>query len=555
MARKEFDYIIVGSGTAGSVLANRLSANPQNRVLVLEAGPSDRSIFIKMPAAFSEPLKSDRLNWGYYSEPEPHMNNRRMYCPRGRVVGGSSSINGMVHIRGHALDYDRWAEKGLEDWSYKHCLPYFKRAQRHEFGANKYRGGSGPVRITAGTAEQPLHAAWIEAGQQAGYEYTHDVNGYRQEGIGPFDRTTWKGERCSAAKAYLHPALKRDNLDIMSGYKVHHVLTENGKAIGVEYSKKGKGTPKTLYAGNEVILAAGAINSPKLLQISGIGPADRLRELDIPVVSNLPGVGENLQDHMEVYVQYESKKPISLYPSLQPLGRLKVGLKWILARSGPGATNHFETGGFVRSKAGIKHPNIQFHFLPLAINYDGSSPAGGHGFQAHVGPMRPTSKGYVRIQSKDPNAHPKILFNYMGTENDREEMRDAIRLTREIIAQEAFDPYRGKELNPGKEAQTDEEIDEFVRQRAESAYHPTCTCKMGPETDKEAVVNNEGSVYGVENLRVVDASIMPDLISGNTDTPTVMLAEKLSDRIIGKDPLEPIDAPVWVHPDWKNSQR
>lgn len=553
MPKQEFDYIIVGAGTAGSVLANRLSENPDNNVLVLEAGPGDRSIFIKMPAAFSEPLKSDRLNWGYYSEPEPWMDNRRMYCPRGRVIGGSSSINGMVYIRGHALDYDRWAEQGLPDWDYSHCLPYFRRAQRHQQGANPYRGGRGPVHVTAGSARHPLHAAWIEAGQQAGYPYTHDVNGYKQEGIGPFDRTVWNGERCSAAKAYLHPAKKRENVTVISGCLAHRVLTENGKATGVEYSRKKK--LKTVRAQKEVILCGGAINSPQLLQLSGIGPADHLKELDIPVVADLPGVGDNLQDHLEVYVQYESKKPISLYPSLQPFGRLKVGLEWIFSRTGPGATNHFETGGFIRSKAGIKHPNLQFHFLPLAINYDGSSPAGGHGFQAHVGPMRPTSRGYIKIRSNDPTAHPEILFNYMSTENDREEMRDAIRLTREIIDQEAFDEYRGKELSPGRKAQSDEEIDAFIRQRGESAYHPTCTCKMGPESDEKAVVDSGGSVYGVDNLRVADASVMPDLISGNTDTPTVMMAEKLSDHILGKELLEPSDAPSWVHPDWENSQR
>jgi choline dehydrogenase len=553
MTKQNFDYIIIGSGTAGSVLANRLSEDPDNKVLVLEAGPRDRSIFISMPAAFSEPLKSDRLNWSYYSEPEPGMDGRRMYCPRGRVIGGSSSINGMVYIRGHSRDYDRWAEQGLPDWSYARCLPYFKRAQRHEMGENQYRGGKGPVGVTAGRARHPLHAAWIEAGQQAGYPYTHDVNGYKQEGIGPFDRTVWNGERCSAAKAYLHPALKRKNLEIRSGCFVQRILFDNKKVRGVEYSRRGKDVQ--IYANREVILCSGAINSPQLLQISGIGPADHLSKMDIPVVADLPGVGENLQDHLEVYVQYECREPISLYPSLKPLGRIKVGLEWIFSRTGPGATNHFETGGFVRSKSGIEHPNIQFHFLPLAINYDGSSPAGGHGFQAHVGPMRPTSRGYVRIRSSDPKEHPEILFNYLTTENDREEMRDSIRLTREIINQSAFNPYRDGELSPGDDVQSDSEIDAFIRSRAESAYHPTCTCKMGPEKDPNAVVDGGGRVYGVENLRVVDASIMPDLISGNTDTPTVMLAEKLSDKILGKEPLPPSDAATWIHPDWENSQR
>ena len=553
MKQNEYDFIIIGAGTAGSVLAGRLSENPENRVLVIEAGPGDRSIFINMPAAFSEPLKSDRLNWGYYSEPEPAMNNRRMYCPRGRVIGGSSSINGMVYIRGHALDYERWAKNGLPDWSYSHCLPYFRKAQRHEFGTNPYRGGTGPVHVTAGRAKHILHSAWIEAGQQAGYEYSHDVNGYRQEGIGPFDRTVWNGRRCSAARAYLHPAMNRDNLDIISKCKARRILFENKKAVGVEFSQKGK--VNTVRASKEVILSGGAINSPQLLQLSGIGPADRLKNLDIPVVADLPGVGENLRDHLEVYVQYESKQPVSLYPSLQPLGRVKVGLEWIFSKTGPGATNHFETGGFVRTKPGVRHPNIQYHFLPLAISYDGSIPPVGHGFQVHAGPMRPTAKGYVRIRSNDPDDHPEILFNYMGTENDREEMRDGIRLAREIIAQKAFDRYRGKELTPGPEAKTDDEIDAYVREKGESAYHPTCTCKMGSDNDPEAVVNNEGQVYGVENLRVADASIMPDLISGNTDTPTVMIAEKLSDSIAGKEPLNPSDAPFFEHPEWESKQR
>jgi choline dehydrogenase len=553
MANQEYDYIIVGAGTAGSVLANRLSADPDTKVLVLEAGPRDRSIFINMPAAFSEPLKRKSMNWAYNSLPEPSMDNRRMYCPRGRVIGGSSSINGMVYIRGHSRDYDRWASNGLSDWNYAYCLPYFRRAQRHELGPNTYRGGHGPVRVTAGRAKHSLHVAWLEAGQQAGYPYTHDVNGYQQEGVGPFDRTTWNGERCSAAKAYIHPALKRKNLDVCTGCLAQRILFDKTKAVGVEYSRRGK--IEKVIARREVILCSGAINSPQLLQLSGVGPADHLKKLNIPVKADLPGVGENLQDHLEVYVQYESREPVSLYPSLQPWGRLKVGMEWIISRTGPGATNHFETGGFIRSRPGIEFPNLQFHFLPLAINYDGSSPAGGHGFQAHVGPMRPTSRGYVRIQSDDPSKAPEILFNYMGTENDRQEMREAVRHTREIISQKAFDRYRGKELTPGADAQSDSEIDAFIRARGESAYHPTCTCKMGSESDPEAVVDGEGRVHGIGNLRVVDASIMPDLISGNTDTPTVMIAEKLSDRILGKDPLPPSDAPTWIHPDWKTDQR
>ena len=553
MKEKEYDYIIVGSGTAGSVVAGRLSEDPDLRILVLEAGPADRSIFIRMPAAFSEPLKSNRLNWGYYTEPEPSMDNRRIYCPRGKVIGGSSSINGMVYIRGHALDYERWASYGLEGWSFAEVLPYFRRAQQHEFGSNPWRGGSGPVRVTAGRASHPLHGAFIEAGQQAGYDYTFDVNGYQQEGIGPFDRTTWNGVRWSAAKGFLHPALSRPNLELKKGCQVQKVLFENNQVVGVSY-KRG-GSVQKVRASREVILCGGAINSPHLLQLSGVGPADRLQKLGIPVVADRPGVGENLQDHMEVYVQYESKQPVSLYPSLRPLGRVKVGLEWIFSKTGPGATNHFETGGFVRSEAGVKHPDIQFHFLPLAINYDGSSPAGGHGFQLHAGPMRPTSRGYVRIASADPAAHPKILFNYMGTEQDRREMRASIRLAREIIQQKAFDAYRGKELTPGTGADSDAAIDAYVRSRAESAYHPSCTCKMGAADDPMAVTDDAGRVYETKGLRVVDTSVMPDLVSGNTDTPTVMLAERLSDKILGKPALESSKAAYHVHPEWQTAQR
>lgn len=557
---EDFDYIIVGAGSAGSVLAARLTEDPEVRVLLLEAGPRDRSIFSRMPAAFSEPLKSDRLNWAYRTLPEPFMNDRVMYCPRGRILGGSGSVNGMVYIRGHALDYDRWAAAGLPDWSYAHCLPYFRRVQTHEQGPDEYRGGEGPMFVSAGHGREtrdgnPLYSAWIEAGLQAGYPYTPDVNGYQQEGIGPFDRTTKGGRRHSSARAYLHPALGRPNLTVRTGVTVHRVLFENKRAVGVVYGKGRGRAAGELRAGREVILCGGAINSPLLLQLSGVGPADRSKRLSIPVVADLKGVGENLQDHLELYIQYSCTKPISLYPSLTLWGRAKVGVEWILNKTGPGATNHFESGGFIRSQPGIEHPNLQFHFLPIAINYDGSSPAKGHGFQAHVGPMRPTARGFVRLTKNDPLAEPEILFNYMGTENDRQEMRDAVKLTREIIAQAAFDPYRGPELNPGANVKTDAEIDEFIRTHGESAYHPSCTCKMGPASDPEAVVDGQGRVHGLEGLRVVDTSIMPDLISGNTDSPTIMMADKLSDPIRGRTPLPPSDAKVWVHPDWKTNQR
>lgn len=549
----EYDYIIVGAGSAGSVLAAHLSSVSENRVLVLEAGPRDRSIFSRMPVAFSEPLKSDRLNWAYQTEPEPFMNNRVMYCPRGRILGGSGSVNGMVYIRGHALDFDRWASMGLPNWSYAHCLPYFQRVQTHELGGDEYRGSKGPMFVSAGRGENPLYAAWLEAGRQAGYGLTSDVNGFRQEGVGPFDRTTKDGLRHSSARAFLHPALGRSNLKVLTGVLAHRVIFEGNKAVGVAYSRGSK--LKEVRAAREVILCGGAINSPQLLQLSGVGPADLLKRHNIDVVADRQGVGSNLRDHLEVYVQYQCKQPITLYPAVKWFGRIKVGLQWIFFRSGPGATNLFEAGGFIRTKAGIEHPNIQFHFLPIAINYDGSRPQEGHGYQVHMGPMRPTSEGYVRIRSNDPRQPPEILFNYMATENDREEMREGLKLTREIMEQKAFDAYRGAELSPGPKVSTDAQLDEFVRRRGESAYHPSCTCKMGPPNDAGAVVDSGGRVYGTQNLRVVDTSIMPDLISGNTDAPTIMMADKLADEILGRRPLPPSAAKVWVHPEWQTRQR
>jgi choline dehydrogenase len=551
-----YDYIIIGSGSAGSVLAHRLGAVAENRILVLEAGGQDHWFDwkIHMPAAFAYPLADDKVNWAYHTEPDPFMDNRRMYCPRGRVVGGSSSINGMVYIRGHARDYDRWAQAGLKGWSYAEVLPYFRRAESRDLGPNDYHGGEGPLHVSRGHTPQPLFQAWVAAGKQAGYPMTEDLNGYQQEGLGPMDMTTWRGRRWSAAKAYLRPAIRRGNVELATRALTTRILFEGRRAVGVEYLKAGR--PMTARARREVIVSGGAINSPQILMLSGVGPADHLRQFDVPVVHDLPGVGQNLQDHIETYVQHACLQPITLYPVMKsPLRQLLVGMQWTFFGTGPGATNHFEAGGFIRSRAGAEHPDLQYHFLPIAASYDGSQKQEGHGFQAHVGPMRPTSRGHVKLRSKDPRQHPEILFNYMQTEGDRLEMRAAIRLTREIFAQKAFDPYRGAELSPGPAVKSDAEIDAHIRARGESAYHPSGSCKMGIDSDPMAVVDGEGRVYGLEALRVVDASLMPHVVSGNLNAPTIMMAEKLSDAILGRAPLPRSEAKVYIAPNYETSQR
>jgi choline dehydrogenase len=552
-ARHDFDYIVIGAGSAGCVLANRLTEDKDVRVLVLEAGPQDFNLFIHMPTAFAYPLAGTKYNWHFESEPEPFLNNRRMHCPRGRVIGGSSSINGMVYIRGHAFDYDGWAKRpGLENWSYFHCLPYFKKSETRLKGGDAYRGNTGPLFATTGACRNPLYQAFIEAGRQAGYPVTQDMNGHQQEGLGPMDMTTYKGLRWSAARAHLRPAQKRNqNLDVRSRCLVTRILFDRRKAVGVEYARNGQ--VETARANREVILSAGAISSPQTLLLSGIGNADELKTLGIPVVQNLPGVGENLQDHIEAYVQYECTQPVSLYSATKPLAKLAIGIEWMLTGKGLGATNHFEAGGFIRSEAGVLHPDLQYHFLPMAVSYDGSSAATGHGYQSHIGPMRPTSCGHVKLATADATRHPRLLFNYMQTEQDRKEMRAGIRHTREIMTQKAFDPFRGAELAPGPSFKSDAEIDAFVRDKAESAYHPSCSCRMG--TDDMAVCDGQGRVHGVDGLRVIDASIMPDVVSGNLNVPVIMMAEKLADVIRGRPSLPPETVPVWVHPNYQTQQR
>lgn len=547
-----YDYIIVGAGSAGCVLANRLTEDSDVNVLLLEAGPKDHSIFIHMPAALAFPLKNDRYNWFYESEPEPHLDHRKMYCPRGRVLGGSSSINGMAYIRGHALDYDRWAtETGRDDWGYQHILPYFRKSETRNIGGDAYRGDSGPLHVSTGECKNPLYQAFMQAGQEAGYPYTADMNGYRQEGVGPMDMTVHNGRRWSASMAYLRPAMQRPNLHVQTRALSNRLLFDGDRATGVEYSRGDQ--TRQVFAEREVLVCGGSINSPQLLLLSGIGDPQQLQPLGIDVHTALPGVGANLQDHLEVYVQHACTQPISLYSAMKLHNQAKIGAQWLLAKSGLGATSHFEAGGFIRSRAGVEHPDLQYHFLPIAMSYDGKNLKGSHGFQAHIGPMRPQSRGRVALKSADPRTPPSILFNYMQDEQDRRELRDGIRLTREIFAQPAFDDFRGDELGPGPATRTDAEIDAWIRANVESAYHPSCTCAMG--NDEQSVVDGDGRVHGVRNLRVVDSSIMPSIASGNLNAPTLMLAEKLADAIRGREPLAPADVDVYEAPDWHNSQR
>ncbi len=549
----DWDYIIVGAGSAGCVLADRLSADGTNRVLVLEFGGSDKSIYIQMPSALAIPMNTSRWNWQYESEPEPHLNGRKLHTPRGKGLGGSSSINGLVYIRGNPLDFERWEEEGTRGWNYASVLPYFKRAERRAEGGNEYRGGDGPLDTCYGSLKNPLNQAWLDAAKEAGYALTDDVNGFRQEGFGRMDMTVRKGERCSAAKAYLRPAMKRPNVKVVTGALASRILFEGNRAVGVAYEQGGR--HHEARANREVILAGGPINSPQLLKLSGIGPAAELSALGIPVVADRPGVGANLQDHLEFYFQIACTKPVTLFSHANLLGKAKVGARWLFLRSGLGATNHFETCGFIRSKAGVRYPDIQYHFFPMAVSYDGTSLASEHGFQAHVGPMRSKSRGSVTLRSPDARDKPVIRFNYLSHPDDWEEMRACVRLTREIFAQPAFKQWRGREIQPGEDVTSDEAIDAFIANKVESAYHPSCTCKMGAADDPMAVVDSELRVIGVEGLRVVDSSVMPSVTTGNLNAPTIMIGEKGADHILGKPLLAPSNAPYYVAPDWERAQR
>lgn len=548
----EADYVIVGAGSAGSALAYRLAEDGRTRVIVIEAGGTDAGPFIQMPAALSYPMSMARYDWGYRTEPEPHLAGRRLVCPRGKVIGGSSSINGMVFVRGHARDFDHWADSGATGWAYADVLPYFQRMETSHGGEEGWRGTSGPLHVTRGTLANPLYKAFLEAGREAGFAISPDLNGHRQEGFGAFDRTIWQGRRWSAANAYLRPALKRGNVRLVRG-EASRIRFSGARAVGVEIGAADNA--RLVRAHREVIVAASAINSPKLLLLSGIGPAAELLAHGIAVTADRPGVGRNLQDHLEVYVQYECLQPITLNSKFGLWSKARVGAEWLFLKRGDGATNHFEAGAFVRSRAGVDYPDIQYHFLPAAIRYDGGTPVAGHGFQVHVGPMRAKSRGSVTLRSRDPEAAPVIRFNYLSEAEDRADFRRCLRLTREIIGQPSLAPFRGRELAPGIDVQSDGELDAFVADAAESAYHPCGTCRIGRRNDAGAVVDPECRVIGVEGLRVVDSSIFPRVTNGNLNAPSIMVGEKAADHILGRAPLPRSNAGPWLHPSWQTMDR
>ena len=549
------DFVIVGAGSAGCAMAWRLSEAGAS-VIVIEHGGSDAGPFIQMPAALSYPMNMARYDWGYRSEPEPHLNGRRLACPRGKVIGGSSSINGMVYVRGHARDFDHWAQAGADGWSFADVLPYFKRMESWHDGGHggdaAWRGRDGPLHVTRGPRANPLYHAFVEAGLQAGYASTDDYNGERQEGFGPMEQTVWRGRRWSAANAYLKPALRRDNCTLVRGLAAR-VVIEAGRATGVEVIRRSRRS--VIAARREVVLAASSINSPKLLMLSGIGPGAHLAEHGLAVVADRPGVGENLQDHLELYIQMASRQPITLFRHWNLYGKARIGAQWLFTRKGLGASNQFESCAFIRSRAGIDYPDIQFHFLPMAVRYDGKAAAEGHGFQAHVGPMRSQSRGSVTLRSADPAAAPAIRFNYMSHARDWEEFRTCIRLTREIFAQPAFEPFAGAEIQPGPGVQGDADLDAFIAEHAESAFHPCGTCRMGRADDAGAVVDPEGRVIGVERLRVADSSIFPRITNGNLNAPSIMVGEKIADHLLGRDPLPRANDRPWLHPRWQDAQR
>ena len=549
------DYVIIGAGSAGCAIAYRL-AEAGKRVVVIEHGGTDAGPFIQMPAALSYPMNMAMYDWGFRTEPEPHLGGRQLATPRGKVIGGSSSVNGMIYVRGHARDYDHWAESGAAGWAYTDVLPYFKRMEHWHSGGHggdkDWRGKNGPLHVTRGPRTNPLTRAFVEAGRQAGYPVTGDYNGQQQEGFGPFDATIWKGRRWSAANAYLRPAMKTGNCTVIRAF-ARRVVIEDGRATGVEVERGGK--IEVIGAGREVIVAASSINSPKILMLSGIGPAAHLKEHGIDVVADRPGVGQNLQDHLELYIQQAATQPVSLFKYWNLWSKAIIGARWLFTKTGLGASNQFESAAFVRSKAGVEYPDIQYHFLPIAIRYDGQAAAEGHGFQAHVGPMRSASRGAITLRSGDPKDAPKILFNYMSAASDWEDFRTCIRLTREIFGQEAFAPYRGKEIQPGADCQSDDDLDDFIREHVESAYHPCGTCKMGAASDKMAVVDPKCRVIGVEGLRVADSSIFPRITNGNLNAPSIMTGEKAADHILGRDMLPPSNDEPWINPNWKTSQR